>query len=190
MATNKVTFGLKNVRYSLATQSAAGEWSFGSSEALPGAQELSTEVIGGSQSIYADDAVIATLVQNAGRNISLKITELPDDFKVAVLGYKKLTNGNLVEVTNAGVKTFALGFEFQGDAKGRRVWFYLCSITPINEATKTKGESVEANEITLTIVARPIEVGNFLITHIIANSEDANYATFLTSAPELPTIAS
>lgn len=190
MATNKVTFGLKNVRYALATQDEDGEWTFGDSKALPGAQELSTEVIGGSQSVYADDSVIATLVQNAGRNISLKITEIPDEFKTDVLGYKKLTNGNLVEVTNATVKTFALGFEFQGDVKARRVWFYLCSITPINEATKTKGESAEANEITLNIVARPIEVGNFLITHVIANSEDANYNDFLFSSPELPTIGS
>lgn len=190
MATNKVTFGLKNVRYALATQSVGGEWTFGNSEALPGAQELSTEVIGGSQSVYADDSVIATLVQNAGRNISLKVTEIPDEFKVDVLGYKKLANGNLVEVTNSSVKTFALGFEFQGDAKGRRVWFYLCSVTPINEATKTKGESVEANEITLSIVARPIEVGNYLITHVIANSEDANYNDFLYSSPQLPTIGS
>jgi len=188
MATNKVTFGLKNVRYALATQNASGEWTFGNSESLPGAQELSSEVIGGSQSVYADDSVIATLVQNAGRNISLKITDIPDEFKVAVLGYKKLTNGNLVEVTNSAVKTFALGFEFQGDALARRVWFYLCSVTPINESTKTKGESVEANEVTLNIVSRPIEVGNYLVTHVICSAGDDNYNDFLYSAPELPTI--
>ncbi|HPL55677.1 MAG TPA: phage tail protein [Bacilli bacterium] len=188
MATNKVTYGLKNIHYSLATQNASGEWTFGDPSPLPGAQELSTEVIGGSQSIYADDTVIATLTQNAGRNISLKLTEIDDEFKVSILGYKKLSNGNLVEVTNSPVKTFALGFEFQGDAKARRVWFYLCSVTPINEATKTKGESIEANEITLNIVARPIEVGNFLVTHIVSNSEDTNYNDFLYSAPQLPTI--
>lgn len=186
MAQNKVTFGLKNVHYALASQSENGAWQFGESISLPFAQELSTEVIGGSQSIYADDVVIATLVQNSGRNITLKISELTDEFKENILGYKKLANGNLVEITNAEVKTFSLGFEFQGDVKARRVWFYLCSVTPINEATKSKGESVEANSITLSIVARPIEVGNYLITHVVANLGDSNYATFLTESPTLP----
>lgn len=189
MSQNKVTFGLKNVHYSLATLGETGEWNFADPVALLGAQELSSEIIGGSQSIYADDSVIATLVQNAGRNITLKLSELTDAFKVDVIGYKLLQNGNLVEVANAKVKTFALGFEFQGDAKARRVWFYLCSVTPVNEATKTKGESVEANSITLNIVARPIEVGNYLITHVVANVGDTNYPTFLDVAPVLPIIS-
>lgn len=186
MAQNKVTFGLKNVHYAIATQNENGVWEFDDSQSLPFAQELSTEVIGGSQSIYADDSVIATLIQNSGRNITLKLSEISDDFKSNILGYKKLANGNLVEITNAEVKTFALGFEFQGDVKARRVWFYLCSVSPINEATKTKGESVEANSITLNIVARPIEVGNYLVTHVVANLGDANYTTFLSEKPELP----
>ncbi|MBU1094546.1 MAG: phage tail protein [Firmicutes bacterium] len=190
MSQNKVTFGLKNVHYSKATQSEDGSWIFVTPVALLGAQEFSSEIIGGSQSIYADDSVIATLVQNAGRNITLKLSELSDTFKVDILGYKKLVNGNLVEVTNNGVETFALGFEFQGDAKARRVWFYLCSVTPVNEATKTKGESVEANSITLSIVARPIEVGNYLVTHVIANLGDINYQTFLEASPVLPTFGS
>ena len=61
-------------------------------------------------------------------------------------------------------------------------------MTPINEATKTKGESVEANSITLNIVARPIEVGNYLVAHVIANLGDTNYETFFDNAPVLPTI--
>lgn len=189
MAQNKVTFGLKNVHYSKASQTENGAWSFGEPVALLGAQELSSEIIGGSQSIYADDSVIATLVQNSGRNITLKLSELSDTFKTDILGYKKLENGNLVEITNNRVQTFALGFEFQGDVKARRVWFYLCSVTPINEATKTKGESIEANSITLNIVARPIEVGNYLVAHVIANLGDSNYETFFDNAPALPTIA-
>ena len=132
MPQNKVTFGLKNVHYSIATQDENGAWTHAEPIPLLGAQELSSEIIGGSQSIYADDSVIATLVQNSGRNITLKLSEISDAFKVDILGYQLLANGNLVEVTNAPVKTFALGFEFQGDAKARRVWFYLCSVTPVN----------------------------------------------------------
>jgi phi13 family phage major tail protein len=184
---NKVSFGLTNVYYSKLTTS-EGVDTYGSPTRLYGAQEFSSEVIGGSERIYADDSVIATLSQNAGRNITLKLTELDNEFKTAILGYVALANGNLVEVTNTKTSKFALGFEFQGDVEARRVWFYKCSVTPINESTKTKGESAEANSISLSIVAEPISVGNFLVTHVVAHKSDDNYATFLTVKPELPAI--
>lgn len=120
MANNIVTFGLKNVHYSKATQGSDGTWTFASPTSLPGAQEFSSDLIGSSTSVYADDQVVATLNQNAGRTITLKVTELTDEFKTDILGYKKLDNGNLVEITNAPVTTFALGLEFQGDAKARK----------------------------------------------------------------------
>ena len=131
MPNNKITFGLRNVHYSIATQDNNGNWSF------------DTPVAGGSTNVYADDTLYASLVQNAGRTLTLKFTEIPDNFKTAVLGYKTLANGNLVEIANAPVVTFALGFEFQGDAKARRVWYYLCSVTPIAEATKSKADSMK-----------------------------------------------
>lgn len=185
---NKVSFGLTNVYYSKITNT-TGVDVYDVPSRLFGAQEFSSEVIGGSERIYADDSVIATLSQNAGRNITLKLTELDDDFKTNILGYVKLTNGNLVEVTNAKIQKFALGFEFQGDVESRRVWFYKCSVTPINEATKTKGESAEANSITLSIVAEPVAIGNYLITHVVAHKSDDNYPSFLSTKPELPVIS-
>ena len=188
MANNKVTFGLTNVHYSLATQGNDGTWTFTAPVRLIGAQEFTSDIVGGSTPVYADDSVIATLVQNAGRTVTLKLTELSDEFKTDILGYKKLENGNLVEINNAPVKTFALGVEFQGDAKARRVWFYLCTVTPISESSKSKTDSVEANAITLNITARPIQTGNYLTTHVISSVGDSNYGTFLDVAPVLPVI--
>lgn len=188
MANNKVTFGLTNVNYSVATQGDDGKWTFATPVRLPGAQEFTSDIVGGSSTVYADDSVIYTLVQNAGRTITLKLTEVSDEFKKDILGYKQLANGNLVEVANAPIVTFALGLEFQGDAKARRTWFYLCNVTPINESSKSKTDSVEANSITLNITARPIEVGDYLVTNVVSAKGDSNYATFLTSAPVLPVI--
>lgn len=186
---NIVTFGLKNVHYAKAKQSDDGTWTFEKPNKLVGAQEFSSDIIGGSTPVYADDQVVTTLNQNAGRTISLKVTTLPDDFKTEILGYSKLENGNLVEVTNAPVITFALGFEFQGDVKARRVWYFLCTVTPVSEATKSNTESVEANETTLTISARPIEANSgYMISHQIASKGDSNYDTFFASVPTLPTI--
>lgn len=190
MANNIVTFGLKNVHYSIATLSTTdGTWKFASPIELPGAQEFSSEIIGSASQVYADDKVVATLNQNAGRNITLKLTELTDEFKKDILGYKEAENGNLVEVTNAPVVTFALGFEIQGDIKARRTWIYLCTCAPISESTKSKSDSVEANAISLSITARPIQVDDDNFTTLISATKDnGNYATFLTTAPSLPVL--
>ncbi len=45
---NKVTFGLTNVHYALATQAADGSWTFATPKRLEGAQEITTEAIGGT----------------------------------------------------------------------------------------------------------------------------------------------
>lgn len=188
MANNKITFGLRNVHYSIATQSEGGVWSFATPVALPGAQEFSSEIVGGSTSIYADDIVYGIINQHAGRTITLKLIELTEEFKTAILGYKKLANGNLVEVANAKPVTFALGLEFDGDVKHRRAWFYLCNVTPVGESSKSKADSIEANSVTLNITARPIEVGDDLVLNCVSSEGDSNYANFLVTAPSVPEI--
>jgi phi13 family phage major tail protein len=189
MANNIVTFGLTNVHYAKATQSTDGSWSFATPARLKGAQEFTSDIIGGSTPVYADDQVVATLNQNAGRTISLKVTELPDEFKTDILGYKKLENGNLVEIANAPVVTFALGIQFSGDVKARRVWYFLCTVTPVSDGTKSKTESVEANATTLTITVRPIEANaDNLVHQITASKGDANYDTFFATVPAIPNI--
>ena len=114
---NKVTFGLKNVHYAIATPGQDDSWTYGESKKLKVAQELTAEVISGKTDVYADDRILATLVSNSGSNISLKLTQVSDDFKVDVLGYERDANNNLVEIVNHRNKTFALGYEIQGDDK-------------------------------------------------------------------------
>lgn len=185
---NKVTFGLKNVHYSLATVDSEGIWSFDAPLRLIGAQEITTEAIGGSSQVYADDKVIATLVSNAGTTVTLKFTEIDDNFKKDIFGFKTDSNGNLVEVINGEIKTFALGYEIQGDVKARRIWYFLCTATPAGDASKSKTDSIEANSVSLTITARPIEVGDDLVMRVISSLGDLNYTTFLTTPPVIPNL--
>ena len=185
---NRVTFGLKNVHYALATPGEDDTWSFGTPKKLIGAQELTAEVIAGKTDVYADDKIIATLASSSGSNITLKLTELDDDFKVDVLGFIRDKNQNLVEVITHRAKTFALGYEIQGDAKSRRVWYFLCTASPIGDATKSKAETIEPNEVSISITARSIEVGNLSVIRTIAKFGDTNYQSFFTDVPELPAI--
>ena len=183
---NKVTFGLTNVHYSMATVGENNVWVFSNPKRLIGAQEITTEAIGGSTQVYADDKVIATLVGNAGTSVTLKFSEIDDNFKKDVFGFKTDTQGNLVEVINNETKTFALGYEIQGDIHARRIWYFLCTATPIADGSKTKADSIEANAITLNITARPIESGSDLIIRSIIYPENANYQSFLSSTPVVP----
>ena len=186
---NIVSFGLRNVHYAKATQSDTGSWTFATPVAFPGAQEFTSDIIGGSTTVRADDIVVAQLNQNGGRTLTLKVTEVPVDFKKDILGYKETAEGNLVEITNAPVVTFALGVEFQGDVKARRVWYFLCTVTPVSDGTKSKTESVEANATTLTITVRPIEANDDnLVNQITASKGDANYDTFFATVPAIPNI--
>ncbi len=127
------------------------------------------------------------MVSNSGSTVTLKFTEIDDEFKKEIFGFKKDTNGNFVEVVNNETKTFALGYEIQGDAKARRIWYYLCTATPSGDASKSKADSIEANSISLNITARPIESGNNLILRVIASVGDTNYTNFLSTSPVLPT---
>jgi|SRR5690554_245194 len=185
---NKVTFGLSNVHYSLTSISSEGVWTFAEPKKLIGAQEITTEAIGGSTQVYADDKVIATLVSNSGTTVTLKMTEIDDVFKKDIFGFKTDSNGNLVEVLNSEIKTFALGYEIQGDIKARRIWYFLCTATPSGESSKSKTDSIEANSISLNITARPIEAGNDLVIRTISNLGDTNYNTFLSTAPVIPNL--
>lgn len=190
-APNKITFGLKNCYYSKATEGSDGTFTFATPVKLPGAQEFSTDIVGGATNVNADDQIIKTVNSFTGRTLTLKLTELPESFKKDVLGYQALSsNGNLIEVVNAPTVSFALGFEIQGDSTATRVWFYLCTVTPISESSKTKADSIEVNAISLNINVRPIKVNDSIsIIKITAKSTDTNYSTFLSSAPVVPVIS-
>ena len=53
---NKITFGLRNVHYALATF-AEDTWTFDTPKDLIGAQEFSSELVGGTTQVYADDKI-------------------------------------------------------------------------------------------------------------------------------------
>ena len=104
------------------------------------------------------------------------------------MGFEKDQNNNLIEVVNHRNKTFALAYELQGDSKSRRVWYFLCTASPVSDATKSKAESIEPNSVSLNITARSIEVGNYSVIRTIAKFGDTNYQTFFSAVPSLPVL--
>ena len=155
---NKVTFGLKNTRYAVITEAADGTFTFGTTKPLPGATELSTEPKGELTEFYADDTVYYSSNSNQGYEGSITLAEIPNDFRVDVLG-ETLVDGILTENANAKTKKIALMFEFDGDVKAQRHVLYNCTVSRPGMSSSTKTESAEPNTTELSYIAAPMPNG-------------------------------
>ncbi len=183
---NKITYGLRNLCYFKATIT-DGEITYSAPVKLEGAQEMTATILGGKTDIYADDKVFATINGASGQELTFTLTDLPESFLTDILGYQKSSDGNLLEIVDAPVVSFALGFEIQGDSSERRVVYPLCVATPFAQGASTKSDSISINTISLTVTARPVEVdGNYMIRQVV-NKNDTNYSTLFTTAYTLPT---
>lgn len=184
MSNNIVTFGLKNVCYSL-IQNNNGNISYSKSKRLPYAQEMSIDLKGGTSSTFADDKTYAMFNLVAGYTMTMKLTELSDEFKIDILGYKYDKNNNLVETNKTIPVPFSIGYEISGDVKKRRVWHLFCSADPVSFASKSKTDSVEANSILLTINTYNMILKKYEVERVICNEDDSHYNAFLDVPPEL-----
>ena len=151
MATNIVSFGLKNVVFSPIYIRDNGNIVYDSPYALKGAQEVTVDVVGGNSAVYGDDYTLANFNAIAGNTIQLKMTELDWNFKFKALGYCADGNNNWFENVKYNSLSFGLGFEIDGDQKKRRIWFLFCIASPVSLGTKTKADTVEANSFIINI---------------------------------------
>lgn len=151
---NKVKFGLRNVYYSVITES-NGTITYGTPVAIPGAVNLSLDIVGDKEDFYADDTIYYSSTANQGYEGDLEIALIPDSFKTDVLGMTADTNGALIETSDDVIKSIALGFEVQGDSMPRRTWMYNCQVSrPADEAATTEASKTPNTE-TLSISCMP-----------------------------------
>lgn len=151
---NKVKFGLRNVYYSVITET-NGQVSYGTPVAIPGAVNLSLDTVGDKEDFYADDSIYYSSTANQGYEGELEIALIPDSFKTAVLGMTQDANGALVENADDVVKSIALGFEVQGDATPRRTWLYNCSVARPSDSASTIESSKTPSTESLSISVMP-----------------------------------
>lgn len=181
---NKVKFGLRNVYYSVITES-DDEITYGTPVAVKGAVSLSLEASGDQSDFFADDSVFFTQSANNGYEGDLEVALLPDSFKTDVLGETTDANGALLENSDAVLKGFALGFEVQGDEMGRRTWFYNCSASRPSTEANTKEASIEPQTDTLTFKAMPRTTDkNVKIVMTKSSTNETAYNAFFSAVYE------
>lgn len=154
MGENKVKYGLRNVHYSVVTESGT-TIAYGTPKAVPGAVNLVLSASGDPVAFYADDMAYYEENSNNGYEGTLEMALIPDDFRVDVLGDEIDTNGALIENADARAKKFALMFEFDGDSKKtRHVAYYVTASRP-NVEGSTRTATKEPKTETMNISARP-----------------------------------
>lgn len=160
--TDKVQFNLKNVHY--AVQTASGDTpAWDTPVKVPGAVSLTLDQQGELSKFYADGIVYWQSSSNNGYEGDLEIALFPDQMLMDIWGYTKTETDNvLIENATVEPKPFALLFEIDGDANGRRYCMYNCSGTRPGISSKTNEASKTPQTQKSTISAVPLENGDVL----------------------------
>ena len=153
---NKVKYNLKNVYYSILTESATGEITYGTPVRFPGAVSLSLSAEGENEPFYADGISYYIVAANNGYSGDFEMARIVDDFKKDVLGYETDKNNVLVENVDAKIKPFALLFQFDGDQYDVRHVLYNCTCTRPNLESGTNEENIEVRTDTVSLQAKSI----------------------------------
>lgn len=181
--TNKIKYGLKAVKYAVATIASNGSATYGTVKDLPGAVSISLAAQGEMTPFYADNIVYWVASANNGYEGDLELAKVPEDFLKDVLGYAVGGNSLVYEDAAAQPKHFALLFQFEGDATAKRHVLYNCVAGRPDLASQTKGESIEPQTETLAITATSVYNAALDkdIVKAYLNEGDTGYTTFLST---------
>ena len=174
---DKILYGLCNVHYAVATMGDNNTATFATPVAVPGAVSLAMSPNGENTPFYADNIEYYVVNGNQGYDGSLEVARFPDSFKKDVLNMSESGNGLLVEDAAAPVKHFALRFQFEGDASGRRFVLYNCTAGRLGDESKTREENIDPATQTVDIKARPLHISTLDIDVVKAETSDETTST-------------
>ena len=155
---NKVKFGLKNVYYSIVTETVTSgviSYSYATPVHIPGAVNLSLDIEGDTNTFYADNTAFYQSIANNGYSGSLEMALIPDSFRTAALGEIAATNKVLAEYSDAKPAAFALAFQVEGDDKETCYWYYNCIASRPNVEQNTTEDTIEPTPETLDVTIAP-----------------------------------
>lgn len=164
MATkNKVQFNLKNVYYSILTETITDNevsYSWDTPVHVPGAVSLSLDAQSELSPFYADGIVYYQTVSQNGYEGDLEMAKYPDQMLIDVWGMSQgSTSKVLTENVNTEPKAFALMFQIDGDADSELYVMYNCKGTKPGISSQTNTDTKEPQTQTSTISATPLESG-------------------------------
>lgn len=160
MSENKVRFNLKNVHYSVLTeteQSGSVTYSYATPVAIKGAVSLDLAQEGEVSPFYADGVVFYRSVANNGYSGSLEMARFSDQMLQDVWGDTLgSTSKVLTEKANVQPKPFALLYQIDGDADEEYYCLYNVIGTRPSIGSQTNEDTVEPQTQSSDISAIPL----------------------------------
>ena len=159
MPKNKVQFGVKNVYYSVITETSSST-TYGTPKAVPGAVSISFDADGEASDFYADNIKYYTTVANNGYTGTLEVAKVPEEMETEVFGMTQTTSG-LQESVNVEPKLVVLMVQFEGDQTPELYQFYRVRLQRPNITSSTITETKEPQTASLSLTAMPsLDSGN------------------------------
>lgn len=152
---NKVKFGLSNVHIAKMLIKEDGTVTYDKPFAIKGAVNLTLDAEGEETPFYADNVKYYNSYANNGYSGDLEIADIPEKFRIDILGEKKDKNGALIESSDVEILPFALMYQIEGDKSGRRCVYYNTTVSRPSSEASTVEESKEPKTDTLSITTGP-----------------------------------
>lgn len=177
---NKIQYGISNVYYAVMT--ADGVYS--APVHMAGGENFTISSGGGDDNvIWADNIKYWNKTISTGKSGELQMAKFPKSFYTDVLGQTEEEDGGITESPSDVPSNFALMFQLEGDAGGRRVVWYNCTATVPTFTAATATDSITEASETSTISASPVTVGGKLRIQYSCETGDTKYDTFFASVP-------
>lgn len=182
---NKVKFGLSEVHIAKLTLGENNTYTYDTPFSIPGAINLSLNVVGDKADLYADNGLYFSDSANAGYEGELELALVSDEFRTKILGETVDSNGAYVEKASDTISPFALGFQINGDNQNRRFWYYNVTVTRPDNNSKTTETSKSPSTETLKIKAMPRLSDDKVRTYMPKTaSNTSTYNSFFTAVYE------
>ena len=150
---NKVQFGASNLHIAFIETdgSADSAPTYATPVAVPGLVHITLDVEGSSSDFFADNSNYFNTSANNGYSGSIEVALFPDEVLAEALGWRVDSAGGRVEVQDGKPKAFALGFQVEGDAEGRGMWFYNVKMSRPGVEAQTTEDSTDVQTQTADI---------------------------------------
>lgn len=185
----KIQYGISNVYYAILTEGTGGVCTYGTPVHMPGGENMSISNDGNNDNtIWADNIKYWTKSLSTGLSGDLQMAKFPETFYTDVLGMTDETGGGYSMGPNDTPKEFALMFQLETDAGGKRVCWYGCTATVPTYTAATATDSITEGSETSSITAAPKLIQTAvnttrLVTQYVCETGDTNYANFFTAVP-------
>ena len=144
---NKVRFGASRVMYALEDDNGDLQSTW---YPLAGAVQIGFTPQNDSNTFYADNSGYYITTGAASDEFSIELADMTDQAKQDLLGFiEENTSGLYVEPVNAKHKTFAMGYQVEGDGHTLRGVKYGCTLNRPSEEHNTTTDSTDPDTLTL-----------------------------------------